>query len=73
MTAQEIKERALRLPPTERAALIDALMSSFDRPNAEEIDAAWAEEAEKRLDEMDSGQVKGIPAEEVFRKIDQKR
>ncbi|MCE5327607.1 MAG: addiction module protein [Planctomycetaceae bacterium] len=73
MTAQEIKERALHLPPIERAALIEALLSSFDRPGGDEIDAAWAEEAERRIDEMDSGQVKGIPAEEVFRKIDQKR
>jgi Putative addiction module component len=35
----------------------------------EEIARVWAEEAERRDQEMDSGDDPGIPAEEVFRKL----
>ncbi|MDR3570432.1 MAG: addiction module protein [Syntrophobacteraceae bacterium] len=32
------------------------------------IEALWVEEAERRLDEMELGQVSEIPAEEALRK-----
>ncbi len=38
----------------------------------EEWDAAWAEEINRRVEEMESGKVKGVPAEEVFRKLREK-
>jgi hypothetical protein len=33
----------------------------------DEIERLWIEEAERRLDELESGAVEAIPAEEVFR------
>jgi putative addiction module component (TIGR02574 family) len=35
----------------------------------EEIEAAWAEEIKRRLEEVESGTAKLIPAEEVFAEI----
>jgi len=33
-----------------------------------EIEALWVEEAERRLDELEQGQVTEVPAEEVIRR-----
>jgi hypothetical protein len=34
-----------------------------------QISASWTEEAEKRDESMNVGQVAGIPAEEVFQRV----
>ncbi len=70
MTTEQIQQEALRLPPTERAALVESLLASFDRPHGEQIDTAWAKEAEDRIDAVARGQAGTVPAEDVFRKID---
>ena len=49
--------------------LVDRLLESLNAPSREEIDRAWAEEAERRLDELDSGKVQAIPGEQVFANI----
>lgn len=60
----------LRLPPADRARLAHLLLESLDAEEAgvspEEIDRLWQAEAERRLTELRSGAVAGIPAEEVF-------
>ncbi|NCB47458.1 hypothetical protein EOM81_10640 [bacterium] len=35
----------------------------------EEIDKAWAEESERRIDEIESGKVQTVPGEQVFQEI----
>ena len=47
---------ARKLPVAERAALIDDLLASLDTPDAR-IDALWAEEAERRLEAVDIGEM----------------
>lgn len=41
-------------------------------PVKADIDRLWAEEAERRVSEINRGDVKSIPADEVFAKIRQK-
>jgi len=36
----------------------------------QEIDAAWAKEAEDRIDAYERGKIESVPAEEVFNEID---
>ncbi len=60
---------ALALPVDQRAELADKLLESLNGPIPEEIERAWAEEAERRVAEIKSGKVKPIPAEDVFKKI----
>ena len=67
-TTRQLESRVLRLPPRERARLAEPLLSSLDDqidPDSEEL---WAQEAERRLEELRSGAVKSRPAERVFRK-----
>jgi putative addiction module component (TIGR02574 family) len=65
----QLLEEALSLPPAERAELAQELLTSLDLREQSDIDALWAEEAEVRLDAFEQGQLKAIPAAEVFRHI----
>ena len=71
MTTQteQVLKKAVHLPPTERAELVEQILSSFDLSSRNEIDALWAEEAEDRIDAYDQGQIKAVPASRVFEKI----
>ena len=44
------------------------LILSLDEPSESEVERLWLEEAERRLKEFRSGKVRGIPADEVFRR-----
>ena len=64
----ELSRKARALPPEERIRLAEELISSV-QDSDEEIEAAWAEEIERRLEEVENGTAKLIPAEEVFAEI----
>jgi putative addiction module component (TIGR02574 family) len=63
----EILKDALNLRPTEKAELIDKLLSSLDNPD-KEIDALWAKEAEARIEAYDQGKIKALALKEVLEK-----
>lgn len=67
MSVQEIEAEALKLPSHERARLAEVLIGSLDEED--EIAQAWADEAERRYEELRSGAVESVPAEEVFARI----
>lgn len=46
---QEILNKAVNLPPIERAELLESIIESFDVEQDEEIKKAWADEAERRV------------------------
>lgn len=56
------------LPLELKTELIDRLLDSLN-PSREEIDESWAREAERRVEELETGKVNAIPGEEVFREI----
>jgi putative addiction module component (TIGR02574 family) len=62
---KELLVDALSLSALERAALADELLASLDQADAR-IDALWAKEAEDRLAAFEAGEMKAIPAEDVF-------
>jgi putative addiction module component (TIGR02574 family) len=64
---------ALDLPPIERAALVDALLSSIDFPERKEVDALWANEAEDRIDAYERGNLSASPAGAVLDRINRER
>jgi putative addiction module component (TIGR02574 family) len=67
-TARQVESKALRLPTRERARLAERLILSLDEQTDPDAEKLWAEEAERRLDELRSGRVKSRAAESVFRK-----
>jgi putative addiction module component (TIGR02574 family) len=66
--ARELESKALRLSARERARLAERLISSLEHEADADAEALWLEEAEKRLDELESGEATGLPAAEVFAK-----
>jgi putative addiction module component (TIGR02574 family) len=68
-STEEVISEALALPPDTRALLADRLLTSLESPQREEIDKLWAEEAERRIRQIETGEVKPIPGEEVFKEI----
>ena len=67
---EEVLEKALALPPMERAELVENLLASFEFPSRKGKDALWAEEAESRIDAFERGEIAAIPAKDVFEKIE---
>ena len=68
----KLADQILSLPCEDRIYLVDRLLESLNAPSREEIDRIWAEEAERRIDELDSGKVQAIPGEQVFAEIRQR-
>jgi len=68
-TFEEILSAALALPPGMRAVLADHLLASLDGEDQKRIDALWAEEAERRIREIDEGKVEMIDGELVMQKL----
>ncbi len=67
--AERLAEDALTLPDDDRAALVDVLLRSLKSPAAEEIDRLWAEEAERRVKEIEDGTVELLDGREVLREV----
>ena len=65
----EILSAALSLSPGARAMLAGHLLESLDRENQNRIDAIWAEEAERRMQEIRDGKVQPINGEQVMREL----
>lgn len=65
----EILRAALELPPSARAMLAGLLLESLDDSEQTELDAAWSEEIERRIRDIDEGRVKLIPGEEVLAEL----
>lgn len=67
-SAKVILDQALRLPANDRAALVENLILSLDKPDPS-LDAQWLKEAEDRLAAYQSGELAAFDADEVFREL----
>ncbi len=66
-TTDNILREALTLKPSEKAQLIDKLLSILDKPD-KEIDELWAKEAEDRINAYEQGKIKAMSLEKVLQK-----
>jgi putative addiction module component (TIGR02574 family) len=68
--ALDILKRALALPAEARAAIASSLLESLDEGRPDDgVEAAWSDEIQRRIEEIDSGKVQLIPYEEVRRRM----
>lgn len=65
---KKILEDALALPEKERKALVEALSDSLD-PEAVELSPEWTREIRNRIAQLESGEAKTIPWNEVADRI----
>jgi putative addiction module component (TIGR02574 family) len=63
--ASEILKEALSLPAEARAALADSLWDSLDSEVEPGVEDAWRTEIQRRLAELDSGNVRAVPWSEA--------
>ena len=68
MTIDEIKREALQLDPSTRASLARDLLESLDDLSEAEIEQLWLEESRRRLEEVTSGAVETVSADEALAK-----
>lgn len=66
---RQLFREALELTDNDRATLAGLLIESLESEPDPDVEKAWAEEAERRWREIESGQVKTIPWEEVKAKL----
>ena len=65
----ELFQEASRLPEADRAELAGRLLESLHGTPDEGVELAWAEEIERRVRQVDAGEVKTIPWAEVRTKL----
>lgn len=58
-------EKMLELPPAQRLLLSDMLASTVPQPLSEE----WNREIDRRIDSLDRGMARTVPAEKVFERL----
>ena len=66
-TLKNLADTVVQLPPKDRVFLTERLLDSLDETDVEQ---AWLEEAKRRRDEVRSGKVKPVPADQVYRRIE---
>ncbi|MBS0456278.1 MAG: addiction module protein [Proteobacteria bacterium] len=70
-SAKAVLQEALRLPPAERAALVEGLIGSLDQPDPA-MDALWLKEAEDRMAAYRAGELGAVDAEKAFAELGQR-
>ena len=67
----EIALELLRLPANSRAVLAHKLIESLEEEDSPDATDQWIEVAKRRAKELDDGSEPGIPADEVFRQLEE--
>ena len=68
ITLEQIVEEARHWPPEKVGELVGRLTEDLHTGDPE-IETAWRTEVDRRIEEIQSGKVQGIPAEEVSARI----
>lgn len=66
---KDVFRDATELSEHERATLAGLLIESLEAEPDPDVEAAWAAEIERRVQEIDAGTVKTIPWEEVRQRL----
>lgn len=67
-STENLLRQALELSANDRAALIEGLIFSLDKPDPA-IDALWIEEAESRMAAYRAGELEAVDSDQVFAEL----
>ncbi|HSB05138.1 MAG TPA: addiction module protein [Thermodesulfobacteriota bacterium] len=70
--AKKVFDEALSLPAEARVSLVEKLLTSLNLPTQPDIDRLWAQEAERRIAQIDKRELKLVPGKKVFSNIRKK-
>ena len=66
-TVEQVEAEIRRLPRNARQQVAERLNAQlWPSSFAPEVETAWADTVKRRLDDLDSGRVQGVPAAQVF-------
>ena len=68
MTIRALEKEVLDLPPRSRVRFAEKIIESVDDFTSPDVEAAWSAEIGRRVKEIESGKVKGIPATQALAK-----
>lgn len=68
---EQLENGALHLPREDRSKLASRLLVSLEDDDFE-LSPEWAEELDRRVNEMDEGRAETIPSEELWKQINQR-
>lgn len=71
LKANQLLAEVDSMPLDLKTKLIDKLLQSLS-PHSESIDVLWKQEIDKRVNDIESGEVALVDGEDVFRKIKQR-
>lgn len=66
---KKLTEEFRKLSPQEQADLLEELLAITHQLPDPEIEKAWAEEAERRIDAYDRGETTAVPVEDVMSRL----
>lgn len=69
MTLKELYAETRQLPRKQAAELMDLLLIDTFREPDPEVEEAWGREIDRRLAEIESGKVEGVPSEQVMAEV----
>lgn len=73
LSFEELREMVLRLPRHERRELAEDLFESTEGEDEDEdpavVEAAWADEIKRRVEEFDAGTAESSPMADVFDRV----
>jgi putative addiction module component (TIGR02574 family) len=73
MSTDQILKEVMALPADEKAKLAEQLLASLDAEASVEIERLWREEAERRIDAFEAGEITAEPAEDVIKALRERK
>lgn len=70
--SQVVLEEALKLSPNERAEVAEQLIASLDEMPDADVEQAWQEEVQRRLQQVERGEVELIDSDTVMAELRKK-
>ena len=65
----ELEQKATQLSADDRAQLALFLLQSLETTDEGDIDEAWRVESERRLAQVESGEIQPVPGDDVFARV----
>jgi putative addiction module component (TIGR02574 family) len=69
LTLEQIVEETSQLPADVVAELVDRILLARHGGIEPDVEAAWRTEIQRRVEEIETGKVRGIPAEETLARV----
>lgn len=71
-SAKHLLDQALKMSEDDRAAIAERLLASLDAKPDQAVEEAWQQEIQRRLSELDRGDVECVPWKEVRARLGRK-